>query len=79
MTSNLDAISGADALREIAKTRTTVSVPEAGRFFGLGENTSYDLCKRGEFPVRVLQLGKKLRVPVAALARALEIDLGRTA
>lgn len=79
MTSSIEAIGGAEALREIAKTRTTISVPEAGRFFGLGENTSYELQRRGEFPVRVLQLGKKLRVPVAALARALEVDLGQTA
>ena len=70
---------GAEDLREKYRHATTMSIPEAGRFFGLGINASYDLHKRGEFPVRVLQLGKKLRVPVVAVARALEIDLEQTA
>lgn len=70
---------GADALREIAKTESTVPLPVAGQFLGIGENKSYELHRLGQFPVHVLQLGKKLRVPVASLARALEIDLGQIA
>jgi len=48
----------------------TLSVPEAGRrYFALGRNASYSAAKRGELPV--IRIGRKLRVPVAALERLL--------
>ena len=37
----------------------TVSLPYAGRVLGIGKSTAYELAARGEFPVRVLQLGRK--------------------
>jgi excisionase family DNA binding protein len=37
----------------------TVSLPHAGRVLGIGKSTAYELAARGEFPVRVLQLGRK--------------------
>jgi hypothetical protein len=49
-------------------------VPTAGRAWGLGANAAYDLVNRGEFPCRVVRLGKKLRVPVADLPACLGID-----
>lgn len=46
--------------------RKTLSVPEAGReYFELGRNASYEAARRGEIPV--IKVGRKLRVPVAAL------------
>ena len=41
----------------------TVSVPEAGKAFGLGRNASYNAANRGEIPV--LQFGKLKRVSKA--------------
>ena len=48
----------------------TLSVPAAGaHYFGLRRQASYDAAKRGDFPV--IKIGKKLRVPVAALEKML--------
>lgn len=52
----------------------TATVREAGRAFGLGTNSSYELIARGEFPCRVLKLGRKLRVPTADLLRVLGVE-----
>ncbi|MGW4906317.1 helix-turn-helix domain-containing protein [Streptomyces sp. NPDC004270] len=40
----------------------TVSVEEAARAFGLSRSKSYDLVRRGEFPCRVLWIGRAIRV-----------------
>lgn len=45
----------------------TLSVPEAGKILGIGQSKAYELAKRGEFPVRVLKLGKQLRVSISQL------------
>lgn len=56
---------------EILTWRTTVNIPTAGRAFGLGTNASYNAYHRGDFPVRVLKIGRKLVVPTADLLTAL--------
>jgi Helix-turn-helix domain len=49
----------------------TLSVPEAGRlYYGLSRNGSYDAAKRGEIPT--LRVGRKLRVPIAAMERLID-------
>ena len=49
----------------------TLSVPAAGkRYYDLSRNGSYAAVRRGEIPV--LRVGRKLRVPVAAMERMLE-------
>ena len=49
----------------------TMSVPEAGsRYFGLSRNGSYDAARRGEIPT--IRVGRKFRVPVAAMERLLD-------
>jgi excisionase family DNA binding protein len=48
----------------------TLSVPEAGRWLGIGRNASYEAARRGDLPV--IRIGRLLRVPVVALERKLE-------
>ena len=48
----------------------TVSVPEAGRWLGIGRNAAYEAARRGDLPV--IRIGRLLRVPVVALERLLE-------
>jgi hypothetical protein len=49
----------------------TLSVPEAGSlYFGLSRNGSYIAAGRGDIPT--IRVGRKLRVPVAAMERALD-------
>jgi hypothetical protein len=58
-------------MSEIDPGCKTLSVPVAGRrYYDLSRNGSYDAVKRGEIPV--LRVGRKLRVPVAAMERMLE-------
>ena len=48
----------------------TMSVTEAGAVLGCSRGLSYRLAREGKLPV--LKLGRKLRVPRAALERMLE-------
>jgi hypothetical protein len=45
----------------------------AGRCFGLGRTTSYQLARSDEFPTRVLRLGSQWRVTRADIMVALGI------
>ena len=51
-------------------TPKTMSVPQAGRlYFGIGRDASYQAVKTGQIPA--IQIGKLLRVPIAAMERLL--------
>jgi len=59
----------------------TLSVPEAGKlYYGLSRNGSYDAARRGEIPV--IRVGRRYRVPIAAMERLLDSvenrPIGRT-
>lgn len=43
-------------------TCATVSLAEAAKVLGVHRSTAWELYKRGEFPVPVLQIGHRLRV-----------------
>ena len=50
-----------------------VSVPLvlAGRAFGLARTKAHELARAGEFPCRVIRVGRRYRVPRSALLAAL--------
>ena len=50
----------------------TMSVPAAGRLFGLGRDASYRAAAEGLIPL--LRFGRLLRVPTAAVRQMLRID-----
>lgn len=52
----------------------TLSVPEAGKWLGIGRNAAYEAARRGDIPT--IRIGRLLRVPVVALERKLE-EVGR--
>lgn len=52
----------------------TLSLTEAATVLGIHRSTAWDLYKRGEFPVPVLQIGHRLRVTKAQLRRFLMGD-----
>ena len=59
----------------LAEEVPTLSVPVAGRLgFNLGVSASYDAAARGDLPT--IRIGRKLRVPTAALRRMLQLDDG---
>lgn len=61
----------------LSERSPTTDLPTASRAFGFGTNLGYALYAKGEFPCRVLKVGRKLRVPVADLLVALGIDPSR--
>lgn len=63
----------------LSDTPAVVSVPEAGRVFGIGKNTAYDLARRGEFPAPVIKIGRRMFVLKSQLRRAIdgELTVGR--
>jgi excisionase family DNA binding protein len=52
--------------------RPTLSVDEACVVLGISRSSGYAGAKTGELPV--IQIGRRLRVPTAALIRMLELD-----
>jgi hypothetical protein len=48
-------------------------LPTTGRIFGLGRSLAYDLARNGDFPVPVIRVGARYRVPVAAILAALHL------
>jgi len=53
----------------------TLTPVEAGKVLGVGRNVAYRLIHEGTIPA--LRLGKKLRVPVAALEALLQNPTGK--
>jgi hypothetical protein len=47
----------------------------AGSILGLSRSVAYDLAARDEFPVPVIRVGSRYRIPVAALLTALHIPI----
>ncbi|WP_373429408.1 hypothetical protein [Streptomyces sp. V4I23] len=50
----------------------TGSVEDASRAFGFSRAKGYELIRRGEFPCRVLRIGRGTRVVTASLLRVLD-------
>nr|WSW71321.1 helix-turn-helix domain-containing protein [Streptomyces sp. NBC_00995] len=50
----------------------TGSVEDASTAFGFSRAKGYDLVRRGEFPCRVLRIGRSTRVVTASLLRVLD-------
>lgn len=62
---------------ELLSLPPTTDVVTAGRAFSLSRGVSYDLAKRGEFPCRVVRLGRQYRVITADLLKTLGIEEDR--
>lgn len=62
------------SIQELLKLPATIDVVTAGRALGIGRSRSYELARLGEFPCRVLAVGRTYRVPTAGLLRLLGIS-----
>ena len=54
------------------RIQPTMSVPDAGRYFGLGRDSSYAAAKRGDIPT--LRIGRRLVVPTASVLAILGLS-----
>jgi hypothetical protein len=63
-----------DAVREFAAENLTTDVGTGGSLFGLSRTQAYEAVKAGEFPVKVIRIGRRLVVPVAPILALLGIE-----
>jgi hypothetical protein len=59
---------------ELLALPASVDLVTAGRVFGVGRTKAYELARAGQFPVKVVPVGLKFRVPKRAILDALGID-----
>jgi hypothetical protein len=59
---------------ELLALPASIDIVTAGRAFGLGRTTAYQLARQGDFPCKVLRTGRAYRAITADLLRVLLID-----
>ncbi len=64
-----------DPVEILSQAGLTMSVPEAGVLFGLGESAARALARRGEFPVKVIRAGAQYRVATNDVKRLLALPV----
>jgi hypothetical protein len=60
-----------DAVRALP---ATVDIETAGAVLGIGRSKSYELARAGEFPVRVLRIGRRYLVPTNLILKLIGVD-----
>jgi hypothetical protein len=58
---------------ELLALPATVDVPTAAKALSIGRTLAYQLARAGQFPVPVLRLGTRYRVPSSGLLAALGV------
>ncbi len=58
--------------REQLDGEATLDVPSAARVLGIHPLTLYSAIRRGESPIPVIRIGRRILVPRAALERLLD-------
>jgi hypothetical protein len=64
---------------ELLALPAAIDLVTAGRALGMGRTLAHDLARRGEFPVRVLRMGNRYRVPTAEVLRVLGVETSSAA
>lgn len=52
----------------------TTDVETAGAILGIGRTKAYELAQAGEFPVKILRIGRRYLAPVPAILQLLNGD-----
>ncbi len=75
-TTNAATTRGAKAWteQEVRALGLTTDVEVAGEILGIGRTKAYEMAKNGEFPVKVLRIGRRYKVSVPALLKLLSAD-----
>jgi hypothetical protein len=60
-----------DAVRNLG---ATTDIETAGAILGIGRSKSYELAKSGEFPARVLRIGRRYLVPIPSILAVLGVE-----
>jgi hypothetical protein len=62
------------SMDELLSLPVSVDLTTAGRAFGLGRTKAFELARQDRFPVRIICVGQKYRVPRSAIFEALGIS-----
>jgi hypothetical protein len=65
------------SLADIDTLPVVMDLVTAGRALGLGRTKSYELAKTGQFPCRLIRVGKAYLVPTAELLSLLGLNPDR--
>jgi predicted DNA-binding transcriptional regulator AlpA len=72
---NKEAASSAlEEALEAIRSQPTVKVPEACVALGISDWGGYAAIKRGDFPIPVIVIGKRIVIPTSPLRKLLQID-----
>jgi len=52
----------------------TTDVEVAGEILGIGRTTAYAMARRGDFPAKIVRIGRRYKVSVPALLKLLDAD-----
>jgi hypothetical protein len=74
MTQDTSTGSGTLTVGDLLALPATVDVETAGRAFGIGRTTAYQLARTGNFPCRVVRAGRAFRVVTSDLRRVLGVE-----
>lgn len=66
------------SMTELLDLPVAFGIETAGRALGLGRTKSHELARAGEFPCKVLRIGKRYRVTKTDLFRELGLNLDGT-
>jgi len=66
-------MNGGLSLAELLALPAVTDLVTAGKALGLGRTRSYQLAQAGEFPCRLIRVGKTYQVPTAELLTLLGI------
>jgi len=61
----------AEKVRELG---LVTSLETAAQILGIGRSKAYEMARTGQFPVRLMRVGRVYRVPVNAVLRYLEAE-----
>ena len=64
------------SLTELGELPTVVDLVTAGKALGLGRTKTYELAQTGDFPCRIIRVGKKYLVPTPELLALLGYQHG---
>lgn len=60
--------------QDISCLPRVLTVVQAAALLGVGRSSAYQAVKTGEWPTRVLRVGRCIRIPTAEVLRLLGID-----
>ena len=64
---------------DLRRLPVVVDLLTAAAALGIGRTTAYELVRRGRWPTPVLRLGRRIRVPTAALRELLSLSTANPA